>query len=103
ARPTRPLVWLAGTLGTGTFLGLTAGEGAGPAAGAATLGLALAALLLARRGAAPAWTSAVLLLAFARAWGLEAVPRPVPALTAVAAREVRAEPIVGRWRTERDG
>ncbi len=115
SRPARPLVWLAGTLGMGTFLGLTAGEGAGPAASAAAAGLALAAFLLARRGIAPAWTIGVLLLASVRACGLDATPAPGSiwnpgsvrnagrALTAVAARDLRAEPIVGRWHAERDG
>ena len=103
SRPARPFVWLAGTLGTGTFLGLTAGEGAGPAASAAALGLALAAFFLALRGRAPAWTAWALLLAFARACVVDAPPKPGPALTSVEARDLRSEPIVGRWHGERDG
>ena len=99
----RPLVWLAGALGTGTILGLSAGEGAGPAAGAALLPLALAAFLFARRGRAPGWTPCVLVLAFVRACALEESPPPGAPLTVLAVREVRAGPIAGRWHGERDG
>ena len=44
----------------------------------------------------------MLLLAFARASALDVAP-PVPADTALAARELRAEPLAGWWHAERDG
>jgi ComEC/Rec2-related protein len=103
SRPARPLVWLAGTLGAGTYLGLTTSEGAGLAASAAVSGLALVAFLLARRGSAPAWTSWVLVLSFARASLVDAPPPAGSAVTAVEARELRSSPIAGRWHGERDG
>jgi competence protein ComEC len=98
----RPLVWLAGGLGCGTHLGLRIAEGAGLAAGACLLGLALALLVLARRGAAPAWATAAVLLAALRASAL-GEPRSALLPTALEARELRSAPILGRWRARHDG
>ncbi len=99
----RPFVWLAGALGAGTWLGLQAGDGAGLAAGAGVLALGGLAGLCARRALGPRWTAWVLVLAFLRASALERPPPRTKALTALAAAELRALPLAGRWRANRDG
>lgn len=103
AAAARPFVWLAGALGAGTWLGLQASDGAGVAASAVVAGLAALGWLAARRGLGPSWAAWVLVLAFARASALERPPPRSAALTALAAAELRAAPLAGRWRANRDG
>ncbi len=110
---------MAGALGAGTLLGLAAGDGHDPAAGALVSwpflrapwlhGVLLCVLVcatglaLARTGLGPAWAAWVLALAFVRASALERPsPRARPA-TALEAAALRSAPIAGLWRARRDG